>query len=242
MIPRIIHYCWFGKQDKSSLSERCIQSWHKILPDYKIYEWNEDNFPIKRAPKFVREAYRVGKYAFVADYVRLYALSLYGGIYLDTDVEVIKSFDSFLSLPSFIGYEDNREKRCIQTGVIGSIKDNYIIKEWLNYYYENNFILPRGEYNTVSNVEIITKDLCSRGLVLNGQCAVVENMMHVFPIDYFCPKDPDGHITITENTVCIHYYSGSWCIKIPKKHAWLVNIIGEKCYFKLGKIKRKIFK
>jgi len=242
MIPKTIHYCWFGKGKKSQLALRCIESWKSVLSDYVIKEWNEKTFNIKSAPKFVKEAYRVGKYAFVADYVRLFALWTEGGIYLDTDVEVIKSFDAFLELPAFIGYEDNRSQICIQTGVIGSIANNRIVKEWLEYYATQPFILPSGDYNTKTNVAIITADLVTRGLVLNEQYSVVQNTFHIFPKDYFCPKDPDDNINITENSVCIHYYSGSWCRKIPQKHRWLVNLIGENRYFALGAIKSKVFR
>lgn len=241
-IPRVIHYCWFGKKDKSELAKRCMASWTNVLGDYEIVEWNERNFNIKKAPRFVREAYKVGKYAFVADYVRLYALYNYGGIYLDTDVEVLKDFEGFLGYNSFIGYEDNRSKICMQTGVIGAMKGNGIIREWMDYYENSRFILPDGEYNTKTNVDVITELLVKKGLVLNDQYSVVENDMHVFPKDYFCPKDPDDNINLTKNSVCIHYYSGSWCRVIPKKHRWLVNIIGEDAYFKLGKLKKLLFK
>lgn len=242
LIPRIIHYCWFGKKEKSELAKKCIESWNDKLKGYEIIEWNERNFNIKKAPRFVREAYKVGKYAFVADFVRLYALYNYGGIYLDTDVEVLKNFDKFLGYRSFIGYEDNRSKICMQTGVIGAVKDNGIISDWMEYYYNSQFILPNGEYNTRTNVDVITEILVCKGLILDEKYAVVQNDMHVFPKDYFCPKDPDDNINLTENSVCIHYYSGSWCRVIPKKHRWIVNIIGEDNYYKLGKIKRLIFK
>lgn len=237
-IPKIIHYCWFGKKNKSELARRCISSWYKNLSDYEIIEWNEKKFNIKKAPRFVKEAYKVGKYAFVADYVRLYALYNYGGIYFDTDVEVIRDFDKFLNYQAFIGYEDNRSRICIQTGVIGSEKGNEIINDWMNYYRTSIFILPDKEYNTRTNVDIITEDLVKRGLVLDEKYSVVQDNLHVFPKDYFCPKDPDDNINLTENSVCIHYYSGSWCRVIPKRHRWLVNMIGENNYYRLGKIKK----
>lgn len=241
-IPQIIHYCWFGKKKKSALAQRCIASWRKVLEGYKIIEWNEKNFSIKKAPLYVREAYKIGKYAFVADYVRLYALYNFGGVYMDTDVEVLKSFNNFLQYKAFIGYEDNRSQICIGTGIIGSIKGNEILKEWMSYYQSVAFILPNGEYNTKTNVVVITDDLVKRGLVLDEKKSVVQDNIHVFPKDYFCPKDPDDNINLTNNTVCIHYYSGSWCRVVPKKHLWIVNLIGEDNYYLLGKIKKLVLR
>ena len=105
MIPKIIHYCWFGGNDKLESVMKCIESWKKYLPDYEIMEWNESNFNIKKANQYVREAYDNKKWAFVTDYVRLIALYENGGIYFDTDVEVFKSFDSLLSEKAFFGFE-----------------------------------------------------------------------------------------------------------------------------------------
>jgi hypothetical protein len=242
MIPKIIHYCWFGKGQKSELAIKCINSWHKLLPEYKLIEWNEESFSIRKANRFVREAYRIGKYAFVADYVRLYALYNYGGIYFDTDVEVIKPFDAFLDNPAFIGYEDNRKFICLQTGVIGAEIHNPLIGEFIEYYSNQVFILPDKSYNTRTNVDIITSILRDKGLVLNGKFCRFNNQICVYPKDFFCPKDPDNHVNLTENSVCIHYYSGSWCYVIPKKHIWIANIIGERRYIKLGKTFQKIKK
>src|SRR5699024_8907222 len=128
MIPKIIHYCWFGGNELSKTTKVCINSWKKKLPDYKIIEWNESNFDIN-SNQYVKEAYQAGRYAFVTDYVRLYVLYHYGGIYMDTDVEVLKSLDSFLKHQAFTGCEN--EKNSV-TGIIGSEKDHEWIKTLLD--------------------------------------------------------------------------------------------------------------
>lgn len=239
MIPKKIHYCWFGKKPKGELVMKCINSWKKKLPDYEIIEWNEKNFNIY-ALKFTAQAYRIGKYAFVADVARLYALYHYGGIYLDTDVEVIKTFDPFLDKKAFIGYEDNRNIICLQTAVIGSCIHNPLIGEFLAYYKNIPFIKNLTEYNDTTNVVIISNILTSKGIILDNKYINYNNLIHIYPKDYFCPKDPDDNIKLTDNTVCIHYYSGTWCLTVPKKHRWFVNIFGESTYFKLGKLKKKL--
>lgn len=239
MIPKIIHYCWFGKKDKTDLAKKCIASWKEKLPDYQIIEWNEDNFDVKKL-KFTREAYKIGKYAFVADVARLYALYNFGGIYLDTDVEVIKTFDDFLDKEGFIGYEDNRDLICLQTAVIGSCIGNPLIEEFLDYYKDKSFILKNGEFDITTNVKILLEILKSKNIELNNKYINYNDILHIYPKDFFCPKDPEDNINLTENTVCIHYYSGSWCRVIPKKHRKLVSIIGEELYYKLGEIKKKI--
>ncbi|MBO8485018.1 MAG: glycosyl transferase [Bacteroidetes bacterium] len=242
MIPKIIHYCWFGRKQKNELAVKCIASWKEILPDYTLMEWNETNFDYKKL-KFTKQAYHIGKYAFVADVARLYALANFGGIYLDTDVEVLKSFDELLYLPAFIGYEHScptREE--IGTAVIGAGKGNSIITEFLNYYDRQVFILDNGEYNTTPNVAIITKLLSQKGISLNNQYYNYNNTLSIFPVDYFSPKNYTGATLITDRTFCIHHFSASWCRQIPAKHRWIVNIIGEDNYFRLGKIRNKLLK
>ena len=138
MIPKVIHYCWFGQGKMSSLAEKCIASWRSLLPDFSIKCWNEDNFDIE-SNRYVKEAYSAKKYAFVTDYVRLYALYTEGGIYMDSDVEVIKRIDRFLSFPAFTGFETTGG--CI-TGIMGSEKHGQWVKDLLNEYEERCFINP----------------------------------------------------------------------------------------------------
>lgn len=152
-IPKTVHYCWFGGKEKPELTNMCISSWKKHLPDYEIIEWNENNFDINMN-NFVKEAYEAKKFAFVSDYVRAYVLYNYGGIYLDTDVEVIKPLDQFLDHNVFTGCES--DKYCV-TGTIGSTKNHELIKSLLEYYDNKKFRLDNNEYNNTPNTVIITE-------------------------------------------------------------------------------------
>jgi mannosyltransferase OCH1-like enzyme len=233
-IPKIIHYCWFGKKEKSDLAMKCIESWRKILPDYKIMEWNEDNFNII-INKYVEEAYETKRYAFVADYVRLYALYNHGGIYLDTDIEIIKPFDDILYLHGFAGFED---KELISTATLGSEKNNKIIKELLEAYCNKRFII-NGKVNTQTNVRSITNTLIHYGLIQNNMEQTLNyGGFTIFPTEYFSPlklgaKTPK----ITEHTYTVHWFEGTWLTRkqrIKIKIIILVkSIIGFKNYNKL---------
>jgi len=205
VIPKIIHYCWFGGGKIPPLNKRCIQSWSHHLPDYKILLWNEKNFNYKTV-LYADQAFQAGKFAFVSDYVRLFALYNYGGIYLDTDVELIKPFDDLLFLPGFVGYEHDN---CMNTGTIGSIPFNLWIKEQLEVYNNRNFFKD-GKLDLTSNVQIISRTMKQNGFLFDNKYSVYKNCMHVFPKEYFCPKSRSGIVSLTENTYCIHHYSGSW--------------------------------
>ena len=152
MIPKIIHYCWFGRGKMPELAERCIASWKKHLPEYQYILWNEDNFDITSVP-YVKEAYEARKFAFVTVYVRLYALYHFGGVYMDTDVEVLKPLDRFLDLPAFSGFESDKE---IPTGIMASEKHGEWAQEMLTYYGDDrHFVLPDGTLDMTTNVAII---------------------------------------------------------------------------------------
>lgn len=206
MIPKIIHYCWFGRGEKPELDCRCIESWRNYCPDYEVIEWNETNFDI-RSNLFVQQAYEKGKYAFVSDYVRLHALCHYGGIYLDTDVQLIKNLDIFLCNKAFSGFES---KTKIQTGVMGSEANFWLFEEFLSRYEGRRFIGMDGEMDLNPNVNILTEILEKYGLEVNNQKQTVRECV-LFPQEYFCPKDyVSGEINITPNTYAIHYFNGSW--------------------------------
>ena len=207
MIPKIIHYCWFGKGQMPELAVRCIDSWKKFLPDYELRLWNEDSFDINSIP-YVKEAYLSRKFAFVTDYVRLYAIYNEGGVYMDTDVEVLKSIDDLLYLPAFSGFESEKD---IPTGFMASEKNGRWAKEMMEYYNnDRHFILPDGSMDMTSNVTIISKLMVDTGFKLVNSFQVYKNWIHIFPKDYFCPKGRTGIITLTENTYCIHHFAGSW--------------------------------
>lgn len=207
MIPKIIHYCWFGKGPMPPLAQKCIDSWLKFLPDYKLILWNEDNFDVNAVP-YVKEAYESRKYAFVTDYIRLWALKNYGGIYMDTDVEVLKSFDDLLNLTAFTGYEGSQSMSPV-TGLMASQAAGQWVKEQLHYYDERHFIKEDGTFDLTSNTVIIKSIMLSNGFVNDGKYTVYKDM-HVFPVDYFCPKNSRGIIKLTKNSYCIHHFAASW--------------------------------
>lgn len=207
MIPKIIHYCWFGRGPLPDLAVKCINSWKKYLPEYEIKEWNEDNFDISLFP-YVKEAYENRKYAFVTDVVRLYALFHDGGIYMDTDVEVLKSLDPFLNDCAFSGFEDDT---MIPTGIMASEKGGKWVKDNLDYYANRHFIKSDGSMNMETNVSIITKYMLPLGLKQNNTYQVFPSLITIYPKDFFCPKSKlDGKIYLTNNTVTIHHFAASW--------------------------------
>ena len=207
MIPKIIHYCWFGRGKKPQQALDCIASWKKILPEYEIKEWNEDNFDLDRYP-YAREAYDNRKFAFVTDVVRLYALYNEGGIYMDTDVEVLKPLDPFLHHIAFSGFENDTS---IPTGIMASEKDSVWAKENLDYYEGRHFVKPDGTFDMTTNVVTITNYLLKYGLKRNNSYQDFPDLVTMYPKDYFCPKSyKDGRIYLTENTVTIHHFAGSW--------------------------------
>ena len=206
-IPKIIHYCWFGGKPKPKLAEKCLQSWKKFCPDYQILEWNEDNFDISTAPLYVRQAYEAGRWAFVTDYVRLRGLTELGGIYMDTDVEVIKPLDPFLEQKAFAGFESLRG---IQTGLLACEKGFPLFLDFLRHYDDAVFLRPDGTVDTTTNVEVLTNLCKQHGLVLNDKLQMVEGLA-IYPREVFCPVDFDTKkLKKTRKTVTIHWFSGSW--------------------------------
>ena len=205
-IPKVIHYCWFGNKQLSEMAKKCIASWKKQCPDYKIIEWNEENFDIN-CNTYVKEAYREKKWAFVSDVARLHALVNYGGIYMDTDVEVLKSLNVILNNEAIIGFEcDSR----IQTGFMACVKGHSVFNDFLHMYEQEKFINEDGSMNTITNVVRLTEICVNLGLKLNGEQQLV-NGMTILPSEYLSPKNVEtGKITVTDKTLCIHYFDGSW--------------------------------
>ena len=206
-IPKIIHYCWFGGKPKPKLAEKCLQSWKKLCPDYQILEWNEDNFDISTAPLYVRQAYEAGRWAFVTDYVRLRGLTELGGIYMDTDVEVIRPLDPFLEQKAFAGFEHVER---VQTGLLACEKGFPLFLDFLRYYDNATFLRPDGTVDTTTNVEVLPNLCKQHGLVLNDKLQMVEGLA-IYPREVFCPVDFDTKkLKKTRKTVTIHWFSGSW--------------------------------
>lgn len=215
MIPKIIHYCWFGRGEKPAQALMCIESWKKYLPDYELKEWNEDNFDINRN-QYVKEAYENRKFAFVTDYVRLYAIYTEGGVYMDTDVEVLGSYDKFLHHHAFSGFETDGN---VPTGMMAAEKGSVWAKELLDQYADRVFVQPDGSFDMTTNTTVITNYMLEKGLVLNNKYQDFPGLCTMYPADYFCPKDHrTGKIRCTKNTVCIHHFAGSWL-----NHSWLQN-------------------
>lgn len=207
MIPKIIHYCWFGKNNMPLEAQRCIDSWKKYCPDFQIKEWNEDNFDLNLYP-YVKEAYDKRKFAFVTDVVRLYALYHEGGIYMDTDVEVLKPLNNFLSHHAFSGFEDEQN---VPTGIMGSEKGGIWAKDNLAYYDNRHFIKEDGSMDLTTNVTTITNYMLPLGLKRNNTFQDFPNLITFYPKDYFCPKShEDGKIYLTKNSYTIHHFAGSW--------------------------------
>ncbi len=214
MIPKTIHYCWFGNNPKPKLAKKCIKSWKKHCAGYKIIEWNESNFDIT-SNEYVKEAYEAKKWAFVTDYVRLWALYHYGGVYMDTDVQVLKPLDPFLEKEKgFSGFES---ETAIPTGIMAAEKEHVVIKQWLEHYDTAHFLMPDGSYNLQTNVSIITNYMKNKGIVLNNTYQRIEDFAF-YPKDYFCPKNWfTGLCDMTDNTTVIHHFDGSWFDKAFKK-------------------------
>lgn len=208
MIPKIIHYCWFGRGQMPDLAIKCIKSWQQYLPDYELKLWNEDYFDIN-SNQYVKEAYEARKFAFVTDYVRLYALYTEGGIYMDTDVEIVRPLDDLLHLPAFSGYESNKYNN-FPTGLMASAKNGIWVKEQLDYYTDKHFFRADGTYDMTTNTQTISNIMISNGFMLDGKYKVYKNDMHCFSKDYFCPKTSNGVLKLTKNTYCIHHFAGSW--------------------------------
>ena len=201
-----IHYCWFGKSPKSPLILKCIASLRQYCPNAEIIEWNENNFDINLS-RYTKEAYLSKKWAFVSDYCRFYVLYNYGGVYLDTDVELLRNIDD---LPTnFVGFEN---PNYVASGLIrGAQKGDWFCKLMLEDFNKDVFITSQGVFNKRTVCERETELLCKYGLKRNNLHQQIVDL-NVFPSDFFCPIDyKTGKINITENTYSIHHYAASWC-------------------------------
>ncbi len=218
-IPKVIHYCWFGKNPLPPLAEKCILSWKKFLPDYEIKEWNEDNFDVRIIP-YTSDAYDAKKYAFVSDYARFWILFHYGGIYFDTDVEVIRPMEDIIKSGPFMGCERPADlsgnTEAIFLGVapglgLGAYPNMEFYRKFLDYYRTIDFNEERAQNKTV--VHYATHLLVNEGLVNTNEIQQVAGIS-IYPNDYFCPiNSTTNRMKITPNTRSIHHYAGSWTDK-----------------------------
>ena len=230
MIPKIIHYCWFGGSPIPEEAMKCIESWKKYCPGYEIKEWNESNFNVNSC-KYSKEAYREGKWAFVSDYARFKILYDEGGLYFDTDVELIKSIDDIVSKGPFMGCEKG-DNLLVNSGLgLGAQSGLQIYKEVLDYYETQHFLNEDGSINTMTVVKRVTDILIDHGFKGNGEIETIE-CINVYPPDFFCPMDYwTGHLNITSNTRSIHHYSMTWKSEYEKK----LKLFERKCLTVFGK-------
>lgn len=236
MIPKKIHYCWFGRGPMPPMAQKCIESWHRFMPDYEYKLWNEDNFDVNSVP-YVKEAYEARKFAFVTDYVRLYALFTEGGIYMDTDVEVLKPYDDLLELTAFTGYEGSKFLPPV-TGTMASVAGGEWVQEQLAAYDGAHFLLPDGSLDMKTNTVRISEIMKAGGFKQDGKKQVYKGM-YIFPVEYFCPRQTTGEFLLTDDTYCDHHFMGSWSSGKSKKTSW-ARFIGQKNMTRLIKLKRKI--
>ena len=218
MVPKIIHYCWFGGAPMPPSVQNCIDSWKKYCPDYELRLWDEKSFPLSSC-SYVQEDYRNRKWAFVTDYVRFDVLYRYGGVYFDTDVELIRGIDDLVAKGPFMAMEG--ESECmVATGLgMASDKGNPLLKEILDYYHNAHFEEENGYLSTRNTVvEIVSNLLKKKGFRNENRIQEIAGFT-IYPPSWFCPYDySTGKLTITEDTRSIHHYDASW--KTGKEKKW----------------------
>lgn len=225
MIPKIIHYCWLSDDPIPKKLQICMDSWHKNLPDYEFVLWDRNRFDINKVV-WTKQSFEARKYAFAADYIRLYAVYTYGGIYMDMDVEVVRPFDPFLSNQYILGYESDVG---IEAGVFGGEKGAMWLKKCLDYYDGRTFINLEGSFNVKPLPRIMF------------DCLEEErNSFCIFPHEYLTAKSL-GNITVTDNTLTIHHFEGSWISGKHKMKRIIASILGGKLTCFIIKLKGNLF-
>jgi hypothetical protein len=238
MIPKTIHYCWFGRNPLPESAKKCIASWRKFLPDYEIIEWNEDNYDVNKIA-YTAEAYAAKKYAFVSDYARFDILYQYGGLYFDTDVEVIKPFDDIVANGPFMGCEIDAKRGdsiAVAPGLgLGVNPGLGLYKEILNYYANLHYIVDGQIIENVTVVTHTTNVLFQHGLKDVPGIQRVAGVT-IYPKDYFNPLDDNtGKLTVTTNTYSIHWYSKTWLDKQLQIRNKITRVIHR--YFGINSLK-----
>lgn len=208
MIPKKIHYCWVGGAPLPESAKKCIKSWKKYCPDYEIIEWNEQNYDFTSVP-YMKEAYEAKKWGFVPDYARLDIVYTHGGIYLDTDVEIVRSFDPLLELPAFAGFQDEEQINFGQG--FGAEAGNPVIKALMDSYLDKRFLGSDGTPDLTPSPRLNTDTLTEAFGLRPEACYQELPGMTIYPPEYFCPKSfADGVLRKTKNTYSIHHFDASW--------------------------------
>ena len=259
MIPKIIHYCWFGGADKTETAKKCIKSWKKYCKKYEIIEWNESNFDLSKTPKFVQDAYEQKKWAFVTDYVRLKVVYDHGGIYFDTDVELLKRIKKILNCSAYFGQEFDQY---VNTGLgFGAEKNAPILKELYSVYDNPELVFDSNNITSITCPKLNEPIFEKYGYKKVNSVQKLKDGVIIYPPEYFCPMDTDLNMSKTKNTISIHHFDASWDNDIHKKMEyfryakeqdrktkirrlfsvrWYVyKIIGEKNFNKLKKLFRR---
>lgn len=218
MIPKVIHYCWFGRNPLPKSALKCIDSWRKFFPDYEIKEWNEDNFDVNII-KYTQDAYNAKKYAFVSDYARIWILYNYGGVYFDTDVEVISPMTDIIEKGPFMGFEidpQNNIQYAVAPGLgIATTKHHEIYKDILDIY--SNLKFWNGSKINLYAIVRITTDILTINGLKNVDGAQTVNGITIYPSDFFNPLDSlTGRLNKTANTRTIHWYDNSWSSPVSR--------------------------
>lgn len=257
MIPKVIHYCWFGGNPLPELAKKCIESWRKFLPDYEIKEWNESNFDVNSIP-YTAVAYRAKKYAFVSDYARFVILYKYGGVYFDTDVEVIAPMDDILARGPYMGCEtdansgyqnvwDSSPKITVAPGLgFACEAGNPFLATMIDYYKGIKFQSSHGKNDTTTIVTHTTRNLMKYGLKVVPGIQVLEGGWHIYPSEYFGPQRIANteQFETTSNTRTIHHYAGTWVSKYFLLKCRLTELLERmmpaRCIIIIRKIYRKI--
>jgi len=237
-IPKIIHYCWFGPKPIPELELRCIESWKKFLPDYEFNFWNEKTYNLEKSNRYVKGAYQSKYFAFVTDYVRLDVMNKFGGVYLDTDIELLSSIDSFLDNEAFTGFEN---KTSVAAGIIGCKKGNVVIQQMLEHYDSIEFIDSNNNFNITTICSVLMNFIEKEGFEYRNSNQNLKNI-RIYERENFYPKKMnDGSYRVTNKAISIHHYSGSWLTPRQKKRG--ENIIWRKiCRPALRKCKNVLFK
>ena len=234
MTPKIIHYCWFGGNPLPDDAKKCIESWKKFFPEYEIKEWNERDFDVNCCD-YVKEAYAAKKWAFVSDYARFWILYHEGGLYFDTDVEVIKDMSNIIAQGAFMGCET--DDKCNPGLGLGANPGLGLYKEILDYYEKIHFLIEGN--TTETGVTHTSKILKSHGWVGNGEIEQIEGVT-IYPPEYFCPMDyKTGKLDITPNTRSIHWYTASWQSSYSKAKTKLQQLLGPSLTSEIIDLKKK---